>query len=799
MRVCRYLFVFLGLLCLLAQAATAEAQSLVHSWSDSYGNAPYQWATGIATDGDGNILATGYFEGTVNFGGSDLTQIWGVDIYVVKFDPTGNHIWSKQFGDDVDQLSYDITTDRSGNVFVSGDFEGTVNFGGIGLTSTGGYDIFIAKFDAAGNHMWSKSFGDASSQSARGLATDGSGNVIMVGHYSGSMDFGGGVLTSAGGDIFVAKFDAAGNHVWSKRFGDGNSQTAYGVTVDGWGNVVLTGGNGGTVNFGGGALITAGSSDIYVAKFDAAGNHIWSNGYGDASAQYGVSVTADGSGNVSVAGRFQGTVNFGGGVLTGAGDYDIFVAQFDASGNHNWSKSFGDSDTQYASELVADGAGDVKLLGYFVGTVDFGGGPLTAISSWSIYVAQFDAAGNHIWSDNYGTSFCYPGGIAVDGLGNTVVAAYFGGDVDFGGGTLSSTGSYDIAIAKLWQAVPRFAGARDVPGDQGGWVNLSWEASGMDNTVDHEITHYTTWRAIDPSQLSSMMARGASVVTDVAAGAWSKAETGKPLIRLQRVAGASYYWYLIGTVDAYYLPGYSAPMPTLFDSTAVSNENHYFQVIAHTGNPYVFYTSVPDSGYSVDNLAPAAPLSLAGEQNYTPEGLSLSWRQNHEADLACYSIYRGASALFDPGPGNWIASPKDTTSFDDLWRWDSGYYYKVSAVDLHGNQSGYALLGPEGVTGAGSPGVPDAFALGQNVPNPFNPTTTIHYDVPADGGAVMLQIFDVSGRLVRTLVDGHQSMGSQTAIWNGADDRGNGVSSGVYFYRMEAPGFASTRKMVLLR
>ena len=91
------------------------------------------------------------------------------------------------------------------------------------------------------------------------------------------------------------------------------------------------------------------------------------------------------------------------------------------------------------------------------------------------------------------------------------------------------------------------------------------------------------------------------------------------------------------------------------------------------------------------------------------------------------------------------------------------------------------------------------FALYQNVPNPFNPTTSIRYDVPAAGGRVTLRVYDVSGRLVRTLVDGVQPPGDHTATWNGRNDHGNGVATGVYFYRMTAPGFETTRKMILLQ
>ena len=95
--------------------------------------------------------------------------------------------------------------------------------------------------------------------------------------------------------------------------------------------------------------------------------------------------------------------------------------------------------------------------------------------------------------------------------------------------------------------------------------------------------------------------------------------------------------------------------------------------------------------------------------------------------------------------------------------------------------------------------LPKTFALGQNYPNPFNPTTTISYDVPAGGGHVTLRIYDVAGRLVRTLVDGAGTAGRKTASWDGGSDSGHKVATGVYFYRMTAPGFEQTRKMVLMK
>jgi hypothetical protein len=284
----------------------------------------------------------------------------------------------------------------------------------------------------------------------------------------------------------------------------------------------------------------------------------------------------------------------------------------------------------------------------------------------------------------------------------------------------------------------------------------------------------------------------------VAPGA-ARPMSGGPMIRTTVSAGVMYYWEWLIDIPAHYLPGYMYTSSTLYDSTGSDPAYLAFMVSSQTADPFVFWDSDPVTGYSVDNLSPAPPQALAGEQHYTPEGLQLTWEPNVEGDLGGYKIYRGLSSDFVPGPGNLVASPTQEMWFDDQWRWNTGSWYKVAAVDIHDNESPFAVTGPSSVTGAGTPGVPDEYALGQNVPNPFNPTTTIQYDVPDGGGAVTLRVYDVSGRLVRTLVDGRQTPGSKSVVWNGTNDGGQGVASGIYFYRMTAPGFSSTRKMVLLR
>jgi hypothetical protein len=213
-----------------------------------------------------------------------------------------------------------------------------------------------------------------------------------------------------------------------------------------------------------------------------------------------------------------------------------------------------------------------------------------------------------------------------------------------------------------------------------------------------------------------------------------------------------------------------------------------------TSDPLVYYDSEPDSGYSVDNLSPSVPEGFTVAYN-TGSGNQLAWGPSPDEDFQYFKIYRGIDPDFTPAPGNLVELTTGTAWTDS----SAGVadHYKISSVDFAGNESG--PTSPWTTTAADGPAVPTEFALYQNVPNPFNPTTTIRYDVPVGGGAVTLRVYDVHGRLVRTLVDERQSPGQKTVVWQGKDDRGKGIATGVYFYRMTAPGFEVARKMVLLQ
>jgi hypothetical protein len=158
--------------------------------------------------------------------------------------------------------------DGSGNIVMTGSFSGTVNFGGSSLTSLGSWDIIVAKYTAGGGHVWSKRFGGTSLDAAYGVAIDGSDNVALTGYFVGGVDFGGGTLTGGGSyDIFVAKLSSTGTHISSQGFGAQDADIGYGIATDPvTGEITTTGYFYGTINLDTATLVSAGLYDVFLLK-----------------------------------------------------------------------------------------------------------------------------------------------------------------------------------------------------------------------------------------------------------------------------------------------------------------------------------------------------------------------------------------------------------------------------------------------------------------------------------------------------------------------------------------------------
>jgi hypothetical protein len=427
-----------------------------YGWIKQIGGALDDAASDVAVDSKGNVYLTGAFQGSVNLGGGTVTSVGGFDIYLTSFDSSGTYRWSKHVGSTGEDRGVAVAVDGSNNVIIAGYFSGTLSFGGSTLTSAGATDIFVAKFDASGTHLYSKSFGSTADDEATGVGVDVSGNIYLQGSFSGSVSFGGSTLTAKGtSDIFVVSFDPSLGHNWSQSFGcTGQGEYPSGIAVDSSGNVFITGILIGSVDFGGGVLIAQGTIDAYIAAYDYKGIYRWAKRYGTVKWTEGLDIAVDKSGNVYATGHFYGTVDFGGGGITAASGIsyaDIFLASYSSSGTHRWSKGLGGILHDHGTGVVADASGNVYLAAYFSGAVSFGGPSLTSAGGYDIVVASYDATtGAYRWAKRYGsTGNDQSSAVAVDASGNVYLAGGFVGTVDFGGTNLTSAGSADGFLLQL--------------------------------------------------------------------------------------------------------------------------------------------------------------------------------------------------------------------------------------------------------------------------------------------------------------------------------------------------------------
>jgi hypothetical protein len=470
----------------LALLPSASAWSSGDNSVSVFGGAGNEEARSMALDRNGNIYSTGYFTGTVDFdpgeGVVNLTSLGLNDIFILKLNAAGNFLWVKRLGGAESEAAATIAIDRDGNVVISGNFKGTVDSdpgeGVENLTSVGDDDVLVAKLDSSGNYLWAKSFGGTGRDSGLFVAVNIDGNICITGIFSNTVDTDPGIqisnLTSMGGlDVFVAKFDSSGNHLWSNGRGGSGTEVGQSVAFDSGGNVYSVGYFNQTVDFDPSDsvanLVSLGGNEVFISKFDSAGAFLWAKRIGNNGADGGASVAFDSTGNLLVTGYFTGQVDFdpNGGVvnLTSVVNSENFISKFDPSGNLLWANRIGGSGADRGINIAVDSDGNIFSTGFFNGTVDFDSSErvvnLTSSGGSDIFISKFNASGNLLWVKRIGGSGADRGiNIAVDVLGNSYTSGYFSisaenvtGSIDFDPGegitNLASTGGYDIFTLKL--------------------------------------------------------------------------------------------------------------------------------------------------------------------------------------------------------------------------------------------------------------------------------------------------------------------------------------------------------------
>ena len=583
--------------------------------------------------------------------------------------------------------------------------------------------------------------------------------------------------------IYAQMLDSDSNRLWTSSGvacdAVSIAHSAPRLISDGYGGAIVTWRDGRTIDY-----------NIYAQRLDVSGSILWGSSAvvvcGAAGHQYYPEIVTDGIHGAIITWQDNRVT-----------DNDIYVQKLDPNGTRLWG---------------TNGILICTLSGYQIKpqiTTDEAGG---AIIAWEdarygdgdLFIQHIDTDGITQWATG-GTSLCTNSpeqqtspSIVSDGDGGAVVAW-----VDYRDGTYSDIFAQRMERNGLWgYPSPNITDIQDVGGDQGGQVVVVWQASRLDSGGPKDTDRYTIWRGL-PSAMVEQLVTGGKIDLDR-----PQAVPGSDGSRyyFKEVGGTTYGWEYIGEEPADGSAAYFFLVPTLYDSSATTDGIHDFMVIAHRSA--LFWESKPVEGYSVDNLPPSQPSGTQAEQSFDPEGLTLTWDANTEIDLLQYNIYRNdpddpTMSRIPGGAGAassylFLASTEETAYFDREWRWYSGFSYKITAVDRNGNESLPDSIGSSDITDDDLPGTPAANYLSQNYPNPFNPVTTIQFGLK-ESSAVTLKIYDVSGRLVRALVSGRLEPGIYNESWDGTDDRGHGVASGVYFYSLRTGSFTDRKKMVIAR
>jgi FlgD Ig-like domain len=713
--------------------------------------AGHQTAPVIASDGAGGAIVT--WEDARN-----------ADIYAQRVSAAGVPQWTTDgvivCGAAQGEYAPAIVADGAGGAFI------TWQDGRNGAD----YNIYAQRVSAAGVMQWTPD-GVAvctavADQKSPVIVTDGAGGAII-----NWTDLRNGFSPL----IFMQRLNAAGVMQWA----------ANGVQHD---LVETNDTNPAAVSDGAGgewcAYVQTGSnySSIHAVRMGPAGTPVYGNIVFSTDVSLGhyaqpPVVASDGAGGVIIcwSDNRNGT------------DQDMHVVGISASMTWAWAGGAnipiavlpGD---QKSPTIVGDGVG-----GAIIAWMDYG--RVSGDTDPDIYAQHVAANGVVQWATN-GVPLCGIAGIAQafpvvvsDGAGGAIAAWQ-----DQRNGTFDIYAQRVERFGYLGSPEPSSAGVHDTPNDQGGHVKFSWYPSYLDQNSDPNLTSYDVYRSAPGSIAAAAVRAGAHRLSSFA----ELPTSGERAFVVDPASSQLYAWEYLATFNAAHFPtAYGYVAPTTSDSVGGSNPPTAFIVVGRNSDGSKYWVSAPDSGYSVDNIPPLAPAPFTGQ--FSAGTATLHWKPNVEPDFDHYNLYRGSSASFTPAPANLVVSQPDT-GYADLA--GNTYYYKLAAVDVHGNRSGFTTLLPVGTLGVEGT-VAVEFALGPAEPNPAVNGARFRFALPREA-QVTLTLYDEQGRRVRELAGGSMSAGPHSVSWDGRDQAGRTAPSGIYFCRLEADGRAINRRLAVI-
>jgi hypothetical protein len=443
-------------ICIFLLFSTYFSYSQTWQWSSHIGSNQFDASGHVVVDDQGNSYWKGNFDGFCYFQNDTSNIVNGSnDFFLVKYNSSGIEQWWRQIGgnnpsgigEGIGKLCYG----SDGHIYMTGGFYGNCFFGSNNLLSNGNIDFFLAKYDTAGNCLWSTGGGSFKPDGGNGLTMDNDGFIYIIGTNNDTANISGFILPPGG---FIAKYDTSGYCIWAKRkfssyqlgfIGTFSSARVHSI-IHHNGNMSISGYLANDTAVIDTTTIYSRMTYYFLSVFDTSGSLKWVRTFGgplggNPNFEHGF----DASGNMYVTGTSTGQGYFQ--TDTISGPYTAFVVKFDSTGTEQWVRGINSSVGSWGNMVSSDGDGNVYVTGRFRGNTWFGNYNITATTNDDMFIARYNSNGDCLGVRTFGEAEGF--GVTQDNQGNAYVCGNFSNTITIGSNTYNSYGNKDVFIAKL--------------------------------------------------------------------------------------------------------------------------------------------------------------------------------------------------------------------------------------------------------------------------------------------------------------------------------------------------------------
>jgi len=372
----------------------------------NFGSKGWETISTMASDNDGNYYVAGTFSRILNINGTELLPIGQRDIFLIKYNSDHQFRWAKHYGGELDDNVYSLDCDNSGNIYMAGSFQGTVQLGSTQLVAQTFTDVFYAQLGANGEVVMAKALASEAAAKKVIIQTGTDGNIWIAGSFKKTfqLDADSTLQAESGSDIFFAKYSTNGNLLLHQQIGGDDDENLNAFVLDKQNNLYLGGSYTTNMKFGTSTLINYGKQDMFVVKYDSMANRKWYKIAGGKHDDLLKSLSVDTLGYLYVVGDFIERTNFGPIHFNALKGKDVFIIKSQVSnGGPVWLKQLGGDSYNTANTIITAKNGYIYIAGNFAGelqsdttAIESGGKPVDA------FIARYTAGGTKEWLSRMG-------------------------------------------------------------------------------------------------------------------------------------------------------------------------------------------------------------------------------------------------------------------------------------------------------------------------------------------------------------------------------------------------------------